>query len=199
MTDDLDLLEAELGPRLRHDLEALASTIDEGEVLQLLVRQSERGGRRRWGLWLGLSAAAATLIVMAAMVLDRRDDTHPVIEPSAPTEPTVSTTATPTTVTSTTTVPVNRAPIAHDDLAVTTVGIGMRILTLANDMDADGDVLVITNVSGATIGAVTVTPDGYLEYLPNSGFVGTDVVTYTVSDGQGGTATATLVVVVGKP
>jgi hypothetical protein len=202
MTDDLDLLEAELGPLLRHDLEALASTIDddEDEVLQLVVLKSERDGRRRWGLWLGLSAAAATQIVVSAMVLDRRDDTHPVIETSAPTEPALSTTTTSATVPTTAATPVNRAPVARPDAASTTVGASVRIAPLANDTDADGDALVITSASGATSGAVTVMSDGTVEYLPNGGFARTDVVTYTVSDGRGGTATATLtVVVVGEP
>ncbi|MCA7015412.1 Ig-like domain-containing protein, partial [Dickeya dadantii] len=45
-------------------------------------------------------------------------------------------------------------------------------------------------------GTVVINADGTLTYTPNSNFNGTDTVTYTVSDGQGGLATGTLIVTV---
>jgi hypothetical protein len=41
-----------------------------------------------------------------------------------------------------------------------------------------------------------VDPAGTITYTPNAGFVGTDVFTYTVSDGKGGSATNTVTVTV---
>ncbi len=62
--------------------------------------------------------------------------------------------------------------------------------------------LVITSVpvngAGAPVlGTVTITGNGSgLTYAPNTGFFGTDSFTYTVSDGNGGTAIATVNVTV---
>ncbi len=78
---------------------------------------------------------------------------------------------------------------------------------LANDSDPDGDALTITafNVPGVdtvaagstavipNIGTLTINPDGSYEFVPETDYVGPiPVVTYTVSDGEGGTDTATL-------
>jgi len=66
---------------------------------------------------------------------------------------------------------------------------------LANDSDTDGDTLTVTGAN-ATNGDVTVNPDNTIDYEPDEHFSGTDFVTYTVSDGEGGTATGTLTVTV---
>ncbi|MDA8746205.1 Ig-like domain-containing protein, partial [Rubripirellula amarantea] len=85
---------------------------------------------------------------------------------------------------------------------------------LANDVDSDGDTLTVTQVegSGVNVGAattlasgatVTVTSTGSFDYNPNDAFnhltpgqTGTDSFTYQVSDGNGGTSTATAYVTV---
>ena len=59
---------------------------------------------------------------------------------------------------------------------------------LANDSDPDGDSLSIVGTPVAGSGTVSVNPDGTLTYTPNAGFTGTDQITYTVSDGNDGTA-----------
>ena len=57
--------------------------------------------------------------------------------------------------------------------------------------DANGDPLTVTQVTQGTNGAVTITGSGTnVTYRSNPGFAGTnDSFTYTVSDGDGGTAT----------
>ncbi|WP_052306882.1 Ig-like domain-containing protein [Chitinophaga pinensis] len=59
--------------------------------------------------------------------------------------------------------------------------------------DADGDAL--TYAIGTTTpanGSVTVNADGTFIYTPNADYVGTDVFTVVISDGNGGTATVTI-------
>ena len=70
--------------------------------------------------------------------------------------------------------------------------------TLASlDYDADGDPLTITTVSSPSTNGVTVSFDGTtIGYTPPANYVGADQFTYTISDGQGGTATCTNAVTV---
>ncbi len=70
--------------------------------------------------------------------------------------------------------------------------------TLAGlDYDADGDPLTITTVGSPSTNGVTVTFDGTtIGYTPPANYVGADQFTYTISDGQGGTATCTNAVTV---
>jgi hypothetical protein len=66
---------------------------------------------------------------------------------------------------------------------------------LSNDSDADNDTITLTGVSATSTngGSITMTIDE-ITYSPVSGFHGTDRFTYTISDGRGGIATATVVV-----
>ena len=89
--------------------------------------------------------------------------------------------------------PVNQAPVAVDD-AVTyrnTGGIDYPVAALANDSDPDGDALSYVSVTPASKGNAYL-QGGQLFYKPFLGNTGTDSFTYTVSDGQGNTATATV-------
>ncbi len=92
--------------------------------------------------------------------------------------------------------PVNDAPLAADDTATTAQGAPVTIVVLANDSDVDGDALSPSLVSGATNGGVTLNADGTFTYTPDAGFAGTDSFTYSVSDGKGGSATATVSITV---
>jgi len=64
---------------------------------------------------------------------------------------------------------------------------------LGNDWDLDGDALTITAVTQGTHGSVTIVGGGTgLTYDPEADYGGPDSFTYTISDGNGGTATATV-------
>jgi hypothetical protein len=86
----------------------------------------------------------------------------------------------------------NHAPVANNDSAWTTTGQAVAVSILANDTDADGDTLSVTSVTQGTNGAVVKNSDGTVTYTPRSGFTGTDSFSYSISDGHGGTASATV-------
>ncbi|SFE08600.1 Ca2+-binding protein, RTX toxin-related [Roseivivax sediminis] len=94
----------------------------------------------------------------------------------------------------------NTAPDAVDDTATTTEGEPVTIDILANDTDADGDILGVSFISTPENGTVTQEdPLGPIVYTPNPGFVGTETLTYEVDDGQAGenaTDTATITITV---
>ncbi len=92
--------------------------------------------------------------------------------------------------------PVNDAPVAANDAAATTEDTHVTIDVLTNDTDIDGDELGVANVTQGVHGAVAINGDGTLNYTPDADFWGVDSFTYTVDDGNGGQATATVDVVV---
>ena len=94
---------------------------------------------------------------------------------------------------------VQDAPTAAPD-AVTTEQDTALVITaaslLANDGDVDGDVLSISSVSDPANGTLTDNGDGTYTYTPDAGYFGPDGFDYTVSDGQGGTDSATVSITV---
>ena len=93
--------------------------------------------------------------------------------------------------------PGNDAPTANDDTGLTvTQDTSQNTLDLlGNDsfVPDTGETLTITGVSNVTAGAtVEIASDGLsVRYTPVAGFLGADTFTYTISDGNGGTDTAT--------
>jgi hypothetical protein len=87
---------------------------------------------------------------------------------------------------------VGDTPVAVDDEATTDEGRVVDIAVLCNDSDPDGDVLMIVNVTRGANGWVLINGDETLRYQPNEGFSGLDGFAYTVADGRGETATATV-------
>ena len=85
----------------------------------------------------------------------------------------------------------NFAPVANPDSANVAAGSSVAINVLANDTDANGDVLSVTGVGPATRGTVTRVGN-VVTYTANPGPAGTDSFTYTISDGNGGNATGTV-------
>ncbi|MDG1114331.1 MAG: Ig-like domain-containing protein, partial [Pseudomonadales bacterium] len=90
---------------------------------------------------------------------------------------------------------VNDAPVALND------GVGAvedtlleNINVLENDTDANNDTLTVTTAVSSAGGAVTINADGTLNYLPPANFTGEDTITYSISDGNDGTSTATVTV-----
>ena len=91
----------------------------------------------------------------------------------------------------------NQNPVAqHDGPYAATEDELLTVLAaqglLANDSDPNADPLSASLLAQATKGVVTLASDGGFTYQPNADFNGADSFTYTVSDGQGGTATATV-------
>ena len=90
---------------------------------------------------------------------------------------------------------VNDAPVAGDDslsaeknTPITIAAAGL----LANDSDVDGDALAITGVAGALNATATLDANGDIQFTPDPDFVGPASFQYTLTDGNGGTATATV-------
>ena len=78
--------------------------------------------------------------------------------------------------------PVNDAPVAHDDTALTSEGTPVNIDVLANDVDVDGDVLSIAAGGAATGGTINIQPDNTITFTPDTGFNGIATFGYTVFD-----------------
>ncbi|WP_448173876.1 VCBS domain-containing protein [Rhizobacter fulvus] len=118
--------------------------------------------------------------------------------------PPVTYTLTDGTVTTTSTLTitvgaVNDTPVAIDDQVTTPINTPVSIPVLSNDTDPDGDPLTLTTavLSNPAQGTITVNADGTLDFTPATDVTGPVVISYTVTDGQGGTATATVTVTVG--
>lgn len=90
------------------------------------------------------------------------------------------------------------APTANDDSLTVLEGRSATVAVLANDSDDDNGTLTVTAVSTPARGTVTINGDQTLQYTSTSGVFGLDSFTYTVEDGQGGTATATVVVAISR-
>ncbi|MBV7409941.1 Ig-like domain-containing protein [Maritimibacter sp. DP1N21-5] len=88
--------------------------------------------------------------------------------------------------------PVNDDPNADDDVVVIEQDSPVVIDVIANDSDPDGDPLEVLDYTQPSNGTVTANPDGTLTYTPEAGYIGTDTFEYTVTDGNGGTDTATV-------
>ena len=90
--------------------------------------------------------------------------------------------------------PVNVAPVATDDLVVAKPGRTVAVDVLSNDLDTDGDSLSLDGdpvASDSSLGVSTRAGRLVLN-LPDK--EGNHSVTYTVSDGRGGTDTGTVTV-----
>lgn len=100
----------------------------------------------------------------------------------------------------------NRAPVAVADTAhvhLSAVVAPMTIDVLANDRDPNGDALTVTSVgsvTGSLGGSVTVSSDRrHVVYRPGvGGVLGGATFSYAISDGHGGSATATVTVTSGN-
>ena len=99
---------------------------------------------------------------------------------------------------STATVSINVAPVddgppsAQDDIASLPEDSAITTDVLANDTNlVDGPVSVSIATQPAH-GTVTLNPDGTITYTPNPDYIGPDSFTYTVTDADGQTSTATV-------
>jgi hypothetical protein len=93
---------------------------------------------------------------------------------------------------------VNDAPEAADDEATTQAGDSLLFEVLPNDKDVDNDPLSVVEAT-ANHGTVDIHPNGSLTYTPDPQFIGDDVISYTLSDGAGGTVRAKVMIHVVEP
>jgi VCBS repeat-containing protein len=95
--------------------------------------------------------------------------------------------STPNTVTITVLRAGNTSPVAVADNYTTDedtpLTINAALGVLANDSDAEMDALTITLTVDTTSGTLALAPDGSFTYTPAANFFGTDVFSYSISDG----------------
>ncbi|ELA6986343.1 TPA: tandem-95 repeat protein, partial [Vibrio parahaemolyticus] len=80
--------------------------------------------------------------------------------------------------------PVNDAPVAKDDTAITDEDTPVTIDVLPNDNDIDGDKLSIQSASVPEVQGKVEIVDGKLVFTPAENFNGDAEITYTVTDGE---------------
>jgi len=93
----------------------------------------------------------------------------------------------------------NHPPVAVDATYYRAKGISLKIAItnlLSNVTDVDGDTNILQSVGAGLTNATIMTDSTYVYYLPGTGAGSNnnDVISYTVSDGFGGTATANILV-----
>ncbi len=89
------------------------------------------------------------------------------------------------------------SPNAADDALTTPANAAGSVNVLANDTDPNGDALTVTTPAPtAAHGIVACAATGLCTYTPGAGYVGADSFDYTISDGHGGSDSATVHVTV---
>jgi len=89
--------------------------------------------------------------------------------------------------------PANDPPKAKDDSVTIQEDIpAKKIDVLANDIEVDNEPLKITEVTQGNNGTVSINSGNTLSYIPDKDFYGTDTFTYTISDHQNETDTASV-------
>ena len=89
----------------------------------------------------------------------------------------------------------NTAPVAAGDAIFAVDGVAKQIAAadlIGNDVDPDGDPLTIIAITDPANGTAVLNPDGSVTYTTDPGHSGADSFDYTISDGRGGTDTATV-------
>lgn len=85
--------------------------------------------------------------------------------------------------------PAGTAPVPGDDTLTLEEDTVAVLAPLTNDT---GDGLTVTSFTAASSGTVAANGDGTFTYTPDANFAGSDSFTYTVTDGNGKSATATV-------
>jgi len=84
----------------------------------------------------------------------------------------------------------NTNPVAVQDNITTAQGQAVTFDPRLNDSDPNGDPISITSITQPANGVATLNANQTVTYTPKFGFAGGDSLTYALSDGRGGTATA---------
>lgn len=77
---------------------------------------------------------------------------------------------------------VNDAPVAAADLASTPHATAVLVDVLVNDIDVDGDPLVISALGAPSVGSATIVANR-VRFVPPAGYAGPATIGYTASDG----------------
>ncbi len=94
------------------------------------------------------------------------------------------------------TAPVNNAPVAVNDTYIVPCAAKQVLDVLANDTDKDGDALTITSITQPITASISIGANGKtLNYNPGAVCFYKETFTYTISDGKGGTSTATVTLI----
>jgi hypothetical protein len=97
---------------------------------------------------------------------------------------------------------VNSPPVAVNDAYTVKENTVLTVAkpgVLANDSDADGDVLTAALVNGVSNGNLTLNTDGSFTYTPNANFTGNDSFTYRANDGKADSNIATVSITITEP
>jgi subtilisin family serine protease len=148
-------------------------------TIKITIAASKVGGTEVGQTLTAVNARTATLVGAAGTGLTVNDDT------TANGTYTLRTCAAPPA-----------GPDAVDDTAATTQGEPVTIAVLANDTHPQGEGLTVSAVTQPATGVAALNLDGTITYSPADEFSGSDTFTYTVSDSQGLTDTASVTVTV---
>lgn len=87
--------------------------------------------------------------------------------------------------------------VAEDDMGTTTVNTPITFNLLGNDTPSTAENEIrVTNVQESTDGVTVWTGDGTFTFIPNPGFTGLVTLVYVITDANGMTATATIMITV---
>ncbi|HSJ91666.1 MAG TPA: Ig-like domain-containing protein, partial [Ilumatobacter sp.] len=85
-------------------------------------------------------------------------------------------------------------PVAVDDQVTARSGAPVPVVVTANDYDPDGEAIALVAVTDPNHGTVEIASATTAVYRPSAGFVGVDRFGYTIVDGDGTEATATVTI-----
>ena len=91
--------------------------------------------------------------------------------------------------------PVNDNPVAVNDFVFVLEDALITIPVLSNDFDIEGNTLQIQSVGVPSYGTAVIAGNNIV-YDSNADFNGHDIISYTISDRNGGSATASVIVIV---
>ncbi len=117
------------------------------------------------------------------------------VDLSAPSGAALGTSSAIATIVDTITAP----PTANEITTVATGNVAQSIDVLASTTDPSGYPLSVSGFTQPAHGTVAAGTGGSLVYTPAAGYLGADAFTYTVGDGHGGSATATVALTVVSP
>ncbi len=89
---------------------------------------------------------------------------------------------------------VNETPIAQNDTPSVVEGSTLLVNVLANDSDPDSDALDVTSVTPPSQGTAIIQHDNRVLYTPDPGACGSDSFSYTINDGKGASASASVTI-----